>query len=681
MAGARDIRIGVKVDGLDKTRQDFKSVEDAVRALGPASDATAAEITWGFSTIEKASDAAAKKIADGQQASAKELDGLIAEFSRTADAIAKAFPTGPPDALATALTKAEQRIRDVIAASDKVPASLDAARTAFKKLETAPDGVEVATRRMERALDDYAAKMAKDGDVGKGDIEKIWKAQILLNDEIKATGKTLDQLGPDYAARYQQMETATDKAATTVKKLETETDRLKGTQIATNTQFNGFGDALVTLDPKMAKFVTSLAGITGALSAGLAMGGQFNNFVGTDMQEWDDLAEGQALKIKTILEKFFDFLAEGTQAVMAKLSGNADEFEAHAARARQASDELDAAVNKSGEAYRADAEASKAAADALKAAQDGVQQATKGTSEKVDDLVNAMQKLAPEGALNSQEMTKLAGEMQGVVDKLDNLTPKERARLQLIIDTAKNSATLSAEQKQAFIQELADLDRLNETRKDGQGITIKWTDAAKQASAETAKLSKEQATGATGMIQFSNATDDAAGKSKKLESVLQGMKDSSGASAKSMTDLGKGIVDLSTHAPDGADAVKKVDDSMKTLSVTTPPVAASLAAVAKEGVKKIADEGPKAATSLHDFADAIGKFKPDDIAAIKTNLAEFAPDAAKINDAATATNNLAAAVERLNLATSAGADGTPYLKPKSLPEPPAGVGGPRQSPL
>jgi len=328
-----------------------------------------------------------------------------------------------------------------------VPASLAKARAAFKNLEDAPTGVELATRRMEQALDDYAAKLAKDGDVGKGDIEKIWKAQILLKDEIKATGQTLDQLGPEYTQRYQQMEAATNKAATTVKKLEVETDRLKGTQIATNQTFTGFGDALVAVDPKMAKFVTSLAGITGALGAGLAIGGKFNDFVGTDMQEWDDLADGQALKLKTIIEKFFDFIVEGSAAVVAKLSGDKDAFEQHAAAARQASNELDAAVEKSGDTYRAEAEASKAAADALKAAQDGVQQSMHGTSEKIDDLVGSMMKLAPEGVKNSQAMEDLATKLDGVLKNTDGLSVAERKRIQDLAGPARNVGNLTDQKR------------------------------------------------------------------------------------------------------------------------------------------------------------------------------------------------------------------------------------------
>jgi hypothetical protein len=665
MAGARDIRIGLKVDGIDETRQDFKAIGDAVKGLGTENDVVAGEIVKGFGLIQAASARVAQGIERDGTVSQTALNKLIADYGRTREAIDKAFPGGAPDALNTALQTAETRIRATIAAADDLPAHLTKARAAFKTLEAGPSGVEAAARRMEQALDDFAAKLKKDGDVGKGDVEKIWKAQILLRQEIEDSGTAVDKLGTDFQQRLGQMEVAANKAATTVKKLETETDRLKTSQIGTNQSFTGFGSALSAANPELAKFIGGIGGIGGAFTAGLAAGQKLNQFIGTDMSEWTALTDGIGLKMKGTFEALFDFIVADWNLTLAKAKGDQAEIEKAYNDTIDAAGKVDAATSKTRQDYVNDAKEMQEAAAALKEIQDGVQYSVKGTSERVDDLVGSMQKLAPEGALNSQQMGVLASEMQGVVDKLDNLTPKERARLQTVIDTAKNVATLSAEQKQAFIDELASIDRLNEVRKDGQGITIKWTDAAKQATAETDKLKESQDTGATGMIKFSDSTDEAAGKSKKLAQVLEGMQTSSGTTAKSTEDLGKSVKVLSDHAPAGATALDKVDESIKKLSTSTPTVATSLAAVAKEGVTRIADDGPKAATSLEEFRKTLGKFDPKTVAALTTALENLPPSPAKFDAAAASANALADALERINRATAAatGSAAGPSLKP------------------
>jgi len=185
-------------------------------------------------------------------------------------------------------------------------------------------------------------------------------------------------------------------------------------------------------------------------------------------------------------------------------------------------------------------------------------------------------------------------------------------------------------------------------------------------------------------MKFSSATDDAAGKSAKLSSVLEGLATGSKDTAKNFDDTTKHITTLSDKAPAAVKGFEDIEKGVKTLSTSTPPTAAAFGDLAK-AVTVLSTDAPVVKTGLDGFATAIEKFKPEQLEALKTGLAGFAPDPAKINDAATATNNLAAAVERLNAATSVGSPQGPGLYDKSeqrhtVAENPA-TPGHRESPL
>lgn len=673
MATTRDIRIGLKVDGIDATRQDFKAIATALGGLGVGGEQAATEITKSFAQIQASSAKVAASIERDGKFSQTALDRLIADFVRTRDAVDRAYPTGAPDALSTALATAEARIRATIAAADALPASLDAARNAFRTLESAPSRVEVATRRMEAAIDDYRKKLDTTGDVGKGDIEKIWKAQILLNQELEDAGTTVTQLGTEYEQRFAQMETATNKAAGTVKKLEVETDKLKATQLKANEQFTGFGDALSKLDPKMAAMVGHIGGITGAFTAGWTIGQKLNDFFKTDMQEWDDLTAGVSLKSSALMKSMFDVFIESNKQWIAVVTNNEKAYQEAVKATEQALKEGAAAATKSQQDYLNEAATKLEEQQKLKDAEEGLTGAINGTSTAIDHLIGNMRLLAPAGALNSAQMEKLAGELEAVLANTDRLEPAERQRLQTLIDTARNIETLTTEEKAHFEQELKLVDELNVKRIEGQGITIKWSDAAKQAASE---ISSATGVATESTIKWSDATKNSEKSADAAAAVLRRTADALKDAAPEMDNLGEGTKQLSNVAPKTTEAIVGLEKGVRELSVSAPKAATAMSDFG-EGVRILSTEGPKANSALSDMAKTLEKMDPKLLNTLNDNLKKLTFPTEDTRAFAEQVANLTAKLHDLDAATlkmkGGGASPTATAPPPAAP-PSGGIG-------
>ncbi|MCM2317106.1 MAG: hypothetical protein NDJ92_18325, partial [Thermoanaerobaculia bacterium] len=258
MAGARDIRIGVKVDGIDATRQDFKAIGDALNTLGTEGEASAQEISAGFAQIQAASAKVASGIERDGRVSQTALDKLIAEFGRTRDAVDRAFPEGAPDALNTALETAEGRIRSVVAAADNLPTSLEKARNAFRQVESAitetakaaeplahlPIDIGQGFTAAAAAVADFQKKFSETGDVGPGELEKIVKAQERLRIAIERSGKSLDELGPGARQAFDTIDKQAGEATQVVQRLESAVDKNKAALGSMATGWTGLGDAI-----------------------------------------------------------------------------------------------------------------------------------------------------------------------------------------------------------------------------------------------------------------------------------------------------------------------------------------------------------------------------------------------------------------------------------------------------
>ncbi|MGK2855863.1 MAG: hypothetical protein ACSLFQ_01520 [Thermoanaerobaculia bacterium] len=255
MATERDIRLGLRVEGLDKTKQDFKVLGESVKALGPEGAAAADAIVSGFKQIEDSSDKTAGKIADGRKVSQAELDKLIIKYDELKSTIEESFPEGAPAELIDALTKTEDRIGATIRAADEIPGSLARARDSFRQLGQAaeaakdpldalPAGVVQGFKAARAAVDEFEQKFQESGDVGTGELERIIKSQERLKIAIERSGVSLDDLGPDARRAFDVIQVQADEATKTVQRLESAVDRNKVAVKDLSTGWSSLGDAV-----------------------------------------------------------------------------------------------------------------------------------------------------------------------------------------------------------------------------------------------------------------------------------------------------------------------------------------------------------------------------------------------------------------------------------------------------
>jgi hypothetical protein len=306
MAGSRDIRIGVKIDGIDQTRQDFAAIGAAVKSLGVENELVAGEITKGFAQIQAASGRVAAGIERDGKVSQSALDGLIADFGRTKDAVERAFPGGAPDALNTALQTAESRIRATVAAADELPGKLEAARNAFQKLEAAPTALSAAFTRVETNLERFREELSETGDVGKGELEKITKAQALLEIEIKKSVGSYDKLDANAKQAYDRIQREANEARTTVVQLEKANNDIERSLDGAVRGYTTLDDALDQVRTRLGDVGMAAGAAGGALAAGWAMGMQANAALRTDMSEFDSWLQGFLLRANLMIRATVD---------------------------------------------------------------------------------------------------------------------------------------------------------------------------------------------------------------------------------------------------------------------------------------------------------------------------------------------------------------------------------------
>jgi len=438
MAGKRDIRIGVKVDGIDQTRQDFQAIGAEVQKLGPEGAAAAAEISEGFKQLESASEKAANNIAKGRQVSQRDLDAMIAKYSLVKESIEGAFPEGAPDKLSAALEKSFDRIAAVVKASDALPSSLEQARQAFRGLgttieETAkaadplanlPKEIAQGFKAAGTALADFDRKFQTTGDVGPGELEKIIKAQTRLQIAIERSGKSLDELGPDAKAAFDTFEREATQATQTVQRLETAVDRNKVAAQSLAQGWGGLGDAVGQAMGKHADVAVQFS----IIEAGL-------NSIHDAIQKTEEQMGTAQLGGATLSQTFVD-LKDHVRNVAVAMQKSADDVAAaadvlgrtppNADAIKTFYDEYQLALDKIGIAYLSGKDGQLAFQAALDAGLPRIE-ATYLANAKTNEVLEFQQQTLAAGkeglAIWREAVEKSGGTAEGFSKQIERLTP------------------------------------------------------------------------------------------------------------------------------------------------------------------------------------------------------------------------------------------------------------------
>lgn len=401
----KNINIGLGVTGADRVRQDFESVRQSIEGLDDAAIPAANSIVGAFETIEKAADRVESKIENGKNVTERDLKAMEQAYAQLSAAVEASFGSleNAPEELRAAHAVAEQQIASTIQAIEKVKASTDSVKEKFRELGTTSTDtgtkltadqqrVADAFDRLKTNLAEFDAELAQTGNVGKGELEKIWKAQILLREEMERTGVSLDQLGANAVEEYARMEGAAKGAEATVRKLETGVEDAGKKANLASAQFTGFGDAMRDLDTPLGAFATKLGAVALAFKFGWDMGMKLHGFLGTDMQAWNSFAddvqkryEGFGLKMGQIFSSIADNLVESFNFVKAKMTGDAAEADAAMNRLNESVNDLKEKAARGADEYKKAKDAETAATEQAAASQEkATQTAVKYTGSLAD---------------------------------------------------------------------------------------------------------------------------------------------------------------------------------------------------------------------------------------------------------------------------------------------------------
>lgn len=213
-----DVKLGVS--GTERVRQDFESVRQSIEDLGGKGAIPAANsIVGALETIEKATDRVESKLENGKNVTERDLKQMETAYRQLSLAVEKSFGDleKAPEEVRKAHAKAEEQISTTAKAIDQAKKSAESAKTSFDdlatgarkagdELEKMPEGFKSRLETAERTVEEFYKKLEQNAEVSQGDVEKIWRAQSLLNDEIKQGKIRLDELGPTARARLEQFE-------------------------------------------------------------------------------------------------------------------------------------------------------------------------------------------------------------------------------------------------------------------------------------------------------------------------------------------------------------------------------------------------------------------------------------------------------------------------------------------
>lgn len=506
---------------------------DAKRGLGELKESTE---NLGTGADQAAQDLGQLGTQAGQAAErARELDIALAGIDEAISKV-KAGEMGEPS---LSLQRGKENVEKLIeefknlgeagardveklrAAIGRIDEELEKMKSAGKSLATLAEPVRLGFERLERNTDIFFEKLQREADVSAEDIEKVWKAQILLDDAIKATGQSVQQMGPAAEANYNRLIQKGREATQTVVRLES---AMEVSNAALRGQISGFsslGDALQGLDGKAGRAAITIGGISAAAASGVAAGAKLNKLFMTDMQGWDAASEGflanwrkrGALLLAGYSDAFLALVQEvkvhlTTTVSVASAAGKAIK-QAIAGEFDEAQKTMREALIESGDKLIAQHKLTAQSLTNLKAAIDPNVDAMRAAA----DAINATTEKEKENKVATEKLKQAKRELRDEIDGVTRSLEAQAAAMQQQQLAAGSAGTkgIGAEgEAKRTAAEIATLNQQIEEQKKKLAETAKmWGEDSAMTQAYREELERLEAQLESAEARFTKATEEA----------------------------------------------------------------------------------------------------------------------------------------------------------------------------
>jgi chromosome segregation ATPase len=522
------VTIGVRIEGTKEAAEQLRELIDGTREVGT----TAKESSGGTQELAQAFDTATESvrgIVDGVRESQTTLDEQRAALEGVRDALKDA-----KDEFGKSETAAKQFDAMLAEVTEELARLEEQARSAGSATVDGTTRHEAALSRLREELDRVQKKFTDGAVVSKRDIDRVTAAQINLQQEIRDTGKTVDQLGPEFKQTFDIAQQEIDETRQRFVQMDEQMQRHRRSLNEAGAQWQGFGQTVMQmLGPMGAKvgILTIAIREIWRVSNDLATTG--NKLFGTDMAEWtritDQLgisSEALTMKLQMLARLGFDELAIGLRGLIALLSGNFAEAsriaEEHTALQQEKLEALKLAFTGSREEIERYTGKLKESTEAAKVETEATEQAAEAKRE-------AAQAIAAHG----RALSALAKEIENVINAEDAsrqaLKATSMARDEAFLKMAQYGEVVGGLSNQLGILEGAqrkaaeEVRELTATRQAGDPILEEAIRKEKNATTAVeqhrAKLSQAQTTLRNSEQAYDTANTAIEGHQKKVEAL------------------------------------------------------------------------------------------------------------------------------------------------------------------
>jgi chromosome segregation ATPase len=541
-----EVLIGVRTTGADDAADQIKSVADAARTVGESAAEAAPDtqklVESVVSVAEKSMQAATESehlgiVLDTARESVQGLtEGVKASGTALQDQ--REALAGLRDSLIEAKdqfgnSEAAAKQFDVMIAEVNAELELmaDVAKGSTSKLAASVTGVSAPMKTLRDQIDAVTEKFRTGGRVTPAEIQKIRTAQVAVTDAVKATGKSVEEMGPTFKKAMDTADAEVEDLRRRFVQMQEELGRFKRSTNEAGMQFQSFGTTVMQMTGPMGAKIGVLAlaikGITSAMTEAIETG---HKLFGTDFTMWDEKAASMGITAADLKSKFrelanngFEYVGSALQMTMALMTldfPEAGRIVGDVVRlVGEHMRDMRMAITSSSEEWevyttnaKAAAEATKAATEATQAAQTAWTEAVEGMKPYTDALTNIAREI--EATVRAEDAARAA--LNATTQSRDAAFLKMGQYGEVVSGLSNQLGILENAQRKAAEQ----VAELSKTRQAGDPILDEAI--RKEKSATTAvenhkkQLSEAQTTLSNSEAAYDKANTAITGHEKKL---------------------------------------------------------------------------------------------------------------------------------------------------------------------
>jgi DNA repair exonuclease SbcCD ATPase subunit len=311
-----EVLLGVRTTGTSEAASEIKSVADATREIGTASEDSAASQSLFSQAISEAVDAitTSNESVDAQITALEDLrdniETVASEFSDATHNMNKA-----DEAIGTvndAIARLKDTSQDAAAATKEMGKAADSAGQA---MVTGITSVDAPAKTLRDRLDEVNKKFAEGGRVTPQELAKVRAAHVALTKAVDETGKSAADLGPEFKKSLDIAEKEVEDVRRKFVQSEQELGRFRRTLNDTGATWRGFGkEAQDALGPSGAALGKMTLAFT-VFKVAFTETQQVLRSMGVDLREQEELFE-------KLQERLLNVGAQMREAVSEAVQGN-----------------------------------------------------------------------------------------------------------------------------------------------------------------------------------------------------------------------------------------------------------------------------------------------------------------------------------------------------------------------